>query len=193
MTNKSIKDAFQRFWAYVVDKIVEHNRSETAHADIRNLIPAPTTVDSSLSSSSTNPVQNKVINSALAGKSDTNHTHSEYASSSHNHAASEITSGTLGVVRGGTGATTFTSGAALIGAGTGAVTTRSITNNTATSTSITANTNLITANTLRYAINRTTSVAAADTNYSTYMARGAAILSATPSSMTNGTIAFVYS
>lgn len=37
-----------------------------------------TTVDSSLSSSSTNPVQNKVINSALAGKSDTGHTHSNY-------------------------------------------------------------------------------------------------------------------
>lgn len=34
-----------------------------------------TTVDGSLSSSSTNPVQNKVVNSALAGKSNTNHTH----------------------------------------------------------------------------------------------------------------------
>lgn len=37
---------------------------------------APTlTVDSALSSTSTNPVQNKVINSALAGKAPTNHTH----------------------------------------------------------------------------------------------------------------------
>ena len=34
-----------------------------------------TTVDSALSSSSTNPVQNKVVNSALADKSNTNHTH----------------------------------------------------------------------------------------------------------------------
>lgn len=34
-----------------------------------------TTVDSSLSSSSTNPVQNKVVNLALAGKSNTSHTH----------------------------------------------------------------------------------------------------------------------
>ena len=34
-----------------------------------------TTVDSALSSTSTNPVQNKVVNSALAGKSNTNHTH----------------------------------------------------------------------------------------------------------------------
>jgi len=33
------------------------------------------TVDSALSSSSTNPVQNKVINTALAGKSATSHTH----------------------------------------------------------------------------------------------------------------------
>lgn len=55
------------------------------------------TVDSALSSSSTNPVQNKVINSALAGK----------AASSHNHAASEITSGTLAVARGGTGVTSI--------------------------------------------------------------------------------------
>lgn len=40
-----------------------------------------TTVDSALSSTSTNPVQNKVINTALAGK----------AASSHTHAASQIT------------------------------------------------------------------------------------------------------
>lgn len=71
------------------------------------------------------------------------------APKSHKHAASEITSGTLGVARGGTGATTFTSGAALIGAGTGAVTTRAITNNTAV-TYITYNTNLMTTNTLAY-------------------------------------------
>lgn len=63
--------------------------------------------------------------------------------------ADNISSGTLPVSRGGTGATTFTSGAALIGAGTGAVTTRSITNNTS-ATAVTASTNLITANTLYY-------------------------------------------
>lgn len=34
------------------------------------------TVDSALSSTSTNPVQNKVVNSALAGKAASNHTHS---------------------------------------------------------------------------------------------------------------------
>ena len=38
------------------------------------------TVDSALSSTSTNPVQNKVINSALTDKATVNHTHSEYAS-----------------------------------------------------------------------------------------------------------------
>lgn len=35
------------------------------------------TVDSTLSSTSINPVQNKVINSALEGKSNTNHTHTK--------------------------------------------------------------------------------------------------------------------
>ena len=39
------------------------------------------TVDSAMSSTSTNPVQNKVVKSALDGKSDTNHTHSQYLTS----------------------------------------------------------------------------------------------------------------
>ena len=57
------------------------------------------TVDASLSSSSTNPVQNKVINSALAGKANASHTHAQSdiagladtlagkASTSHTHGA----------------------------------------------------------------------------------------------------------
>lgn len=49
--------------------------------------------DSELSSTSTNPVQNKVINSALAGKSDTSHTH-----------AINSLGGTLMALKGGTGA-----------------------------------------------------------------------------------------
>ena len=49
-----------------------------------------------------------------------------FTPSSHNHSASNITSGTLGVARGGTGTTTFTSGAVLIGNGTGAIQTRAI-------------------------------------------------------------------
>jgi hypothetical protein len=47
------------------------------------------------------------------------------AATSHNHSAANITSGTLTVARGGTGAGTFTSGNVLVGAGTGAVTTLS--------------------------------------------------------------------
>lgn len=52
-----------------------------------------TMVDSALSTTSTNPVQNKVINTALSGK----------ASSTHTHKASDITSGAFGLTQGGTG------------------------------------------------------------------------------------------
>ncbi len=45
------------------------------------------TIDSALSSTSTNPVQNKVINSALAGKAPSNHTHNYAGSSSPGGAA----------------------------------------------------------------------------------------------------------
>ena len=109
-----------------------------------------------------------------------------------NAEAASTLSATLSVGKGGTGATTLTSGAALIGNGTSAITTRSITNNTATGTAITANTNLITANTLRYAINRTTSVAAADTNYTTYMARGMALNTSDTNPTVNGAISWTY-
>lgn len=114
------------------------------------------------------------------------------AAGGHSHVATDITYGTLGVARGGTGAATLVSGAALIGNGANAVTTRAITNNTNTTTTIPMSTNLITSNTLRYGMNRTTSVAAADTNYTIYMARGIALVSSTPSSMLNGTVALVY-
>ena len=56
------------------------------------------TVDAALSSTSTNPVQNKVVKAALDGK----------ASSNHSHAAGDITSGTLSVARGGTGKSSWT-------------------------------------------------------------------------------------
>lgn len=56
------------------------------------------TVDTALSSTSTNPVQNKAVKAALDGK----------ASSSHEHAAGDITSGTLSVARGGTGKSSWT-------------------------------------------------------------------------------------
>ena len=64
-----------------------------------------TTVDSSLSSTSTNPVQNKVINGALSKK----------ANSSHTHNASDIT-GTLELDHGGTGATSASDARAKLGA-----------------------------------------------------------------------------
>ena len=119
------------------------------------------------------------------------------ASGTHTHTigslnTSALTAGTLGVARGGTGATTFTSGAALVGAGTGAVTTRTIRNNTATSGAVTADTALITSNTLRYAINRTTSVATADTGYTTLMARGIGLRTADTNPGVNGAINFTY-
>lgn len=119
------------------------------------------------------------------------------AASSHTHAAGDITSGSLSsdrlptvpVAKGGTGAANLTSGAALIGAGTGAVTTRSIRNNTAVSGAVAADTALITSNTLRYALNRTTSVAAADTGYTTVMARGIYVNTSAPTSgLINGAI-----
>ena len=72
------------------------------------------------------------------------------SASDHKHAASDITSGTLPVSRGGTGATTFTSGYALIGNGTSAVTTKKI-DTTVTSGS----TSLITSGAVYTAINGT--------------------------------------
>ena len=78
----------------------------------------------------------------------------------------------LSVSQGGTGLTTITADAALIGNGTGNIKTRAITNNTSTSTSIAGSTNLATMNTLKNALNRTTSVAAADDHLEDIMARG---------------------
>lgn len=115
-----------------------------------------------------------------------------FAAVAHKHAASDITSGTLPVSRGGTGKTTLSSGQALIGAGTGAVATRAITNNVSTSSSISLSSNLITSSTLRYAINRGSSVAAADTSYTTLMARGTSLNSAETTPAVNGAIAWTY-
>lgn len=108
--------------------------------------------------------------------------------------SAETLSATLGVGKGGTGKTSFTANQAIISGSTttGAFTSRAITNNTATSTAITGSTNLVTMNTLRYAINRTTSVAAADTNYTTYMARGESLVTTDTTPTNNGEIAWVY-
>lgn len=70
--------------------------------------------------------------------------------------------------------------------------TSGVTNNTSTSSSITGSTNLLTMNTLRYALNRTTSVGAADTSYTTYMARGMSLRSSAATPTYNGQIAWTY-
>lgn len=70
--------------------------------------------------------------------------------------------------------------------------TSGVTNNTSTSSSIAGSTNLITMNTLRYALNRTTSVGAADTSYTTYMARGMSLRSSAVTPTYNGQIAWTY-
>lgn len=139
------------------------------------------------------------LSASDVGAAASSHTHTASdvgaAPTAHQHAAADISSGTLGVARGGTGTATFASGAALIGNGTNAVGTRAITNLTAKA-AVTGSTNLATANTVLYhaqnRLNRTTAVNAADTNYTTYMGRAIALVTAAPSSLTNGCCAFVY-
>ena len=70
--------------------------------------------------------------------------------------------------------------------------TSGVTNNTSTASSIAGSTNLPTMNTLRYALNRTTSVGAADTSYTTYMARGMSLRSSAVTPTYNGQIAWTY-
>lgn len=83
------------------------------------------TVDSALNTTSTNPVQNKIVNAAITAKANSTdlitHTSNKNnphgvtlaqigaAAASHNHSASNITSGTLPVARGGTGQTSIAS------------------------------------------------------------------------------------
>lgn len=104
--------------------------------------------------------------------------------------------GTLPVTNGGTGATSFSSGAALIGAGNGAITTRTIQNNLYNTDAISGSTSLVNMNTLKNALNRTTGPCTADANYSTPMMRaikaGTTDLTAGTSELTSGTIYLVY-
>ena len=114
----------------------------------------------------------------------------EVSVSGHKHGAGDITSGTLSVANGGTGATTFSSGAVLIGGGQGAITTKNITDNT--SSTAVSGTNLVTANTVNNHVinrlNRSDSVTTANTSYGTFMARAIAAGTSTPTSLTNGVI-----
>lgn len=68
-------------------------RAGDGTTQIKNLKDMVPPIDNTLSSTSTNPVQNKVINTALLDK----------ANSTHTHKASDITSGAFGLTQGGTG------------------------------------------------------------------------------------------
>lgn len=121
------------------------------------------------------------------------------AKAEHVHDAEDISSGIFPVARGGTGASTLASGEALIGNGTNAVGTRAISNLTAKG-ALTGSTNLATANAVVYhaqnRLNRTTAVNAADTAYTTYMARAIAAntsaMTAGSTSLTSGSIYLQY-
>ena len=78
-------------------------------------VPSEISVDSSLSSSSTNPVQNKVINTALSGKANSSHSHGNLSNDGKigSTANLPVITGTNGVLQAssfGTGANTFCQG-----------------------------------------------------------------------------------
>ena len=78
---------------------------------------------------------------------------------------------------------------------TAALTTRAVTNNTS-ATALAANTNIPTQNTVYYGLNhrlnRTTAVNAADTGYTTIMARGMGLRNADTNPSLNGAINWTY-
>ena len=59
------------------------------------------------------------MDTAIASKAASSHTHSDYATSSHSHAAEDITSGTLPASRGGTGVTSISALKTALGIGSG--------------------------------------------------------------------------
>ena len=108
-----------------------------------------------------------------------------------------LTFGTLPVAQGGTGAASFTANSVVMSGSstTAALTTRAVTNNTS-ATALTANTNIPTQNTVYYGLNhrlnRTTAVNAADTGYTTIMARGMGLRNADTNPSLNGAINWTY-
>ena len=133
------------------------------------------------------------IGAAPAGHT---HTASEVgaAPSEHTHGASDINSGTLPVSRGGTGRVSLADGQVLVGASANAINTRAITDNT--SAAMCSGTYIPTCNTVAQhvaaVLNRNNCVHNAGTAYTTYMARGIALVTSAPSSLANGCCAFVY-
>lgn len=95
--------------------IEAHNTSPTAHADIRELIEGLQTGGGSFTALTDSEVQqlwDGTLTSSAKGLSGTglrtlsDEIRTDMATKSHNHDASNITSGTLPIARGGTGATT---------------------------------------------------------------------------------------
>lgn len=82
---------------YNQDFILEHNKTEAERSETEGKVVHEKEIDSELSSTSTNPVQNKVINSALDGKANkTDITDMAYVVDSSDNAVSLETYGTGG-------------------------------------------------------------------------------------------------
>lgn len=98
---------------------------------------------------------------------------------------------TLPVSKGGTGKSSLTNGWALVGGGLSVVM-RAIMNNTSEGGVINNSDSLITSATLMWFANRQHSAAAADTNYTTLMFRGASLNATETTPTVNGAIAWQY-
>lgn len=173
---------------------VAQSLTETAKATARGNIDVPTPASSAPLMDGTAAVGTSV---SYARQDHVHPTDTSRAAASHEHSASDVTSGTLGVARGGTGASSFTANSVVMSntTTTGALTTRSVTNNTS-STAVPANTNIPTCNTVKYGLdnrlNRTAAVNAADTGYTGYKARGEALFTTDTNPTVNGTISWTY-
>lgn len=137
------------------------------------------TVDNALSTTSTNPVQNKIVTEAL----------NEKAASIHEHNVDDITSGTLPVARGGTGNTsvdtTPTSGSTKMVTSGGVYT--ALSNKANSSHNQSAST--ITSGTFAGAVTAPRS----SQTYSTYMLRNSRLASSNTNPSYNGEICWTYS
>lgn len=109
------------------------------------------------------------------------------AASSHKHSTTDITEGSLGVVRGGTGARTFAAGGLLKGNGTDAVTALTGTGAVYATTSGSPK-----FGTLPVTAGGTGRTTLTGTDYTTSRVRGISIVSSTPTTLENGHIALVY-
>lgn len=109
------------------------------------------------------------------------------AKSSHKHSTTDITEGNLSVVRGGTGAGTFTAGGLLKGNGTNAVSAL-----TGTGAVYATESGSPQFGTLPVVCGGTGVNNLVGTDYSTYRVRGISILNSAPTSLSNGQVALVY-